>query len=74
MTIITTPCPVCGEPSTVADHDAPCTHCGRGSWFTWSVDGAKSILRPKKDLTHSTPIDQFLDLVEFEPGDHLVST
>lgn len=72
MTIIITQCPVCGESSTVTDHDAPCAQCGRGSWFTWSVAGGESVLRPKKDLTHPTPIDQFLDSVEFEPGDHLV--
>lgn len=70
MTI--TRCPTCGEPSPADDPQSPCPRCGRGVWFTWSVAGPECVLRPKKDLTQAQPIDQFLDSIEFEPGDHLV--
>ena len=68
----TTQCPACGGPSPTDDPQAPCARCGRGAWFTWSEHDGRWILRPKKDLLNSFPLDQFLASVEFEPGDHLV--
>ncbi|WP_165074539.1 STAS domain-containing protein [Paludisphaera rhizosphaerae] len=68
----TTQCPACSEPSSIDDPQAPCTRCGRGVWFSWSRQDGQTVLRPKKDLLNSHPLDQFLESVEFEPGDHLV--
>jgi anti-anti-sigma factor len=40
-------------------------------WFTWE-DGGERLVRPRGDLIHAHPLDQFLQAVEFRPGERLV--
>lgn len=68
----TTQCPACSEPSSIEDPQVPCPSCGRGVWFSCSEQDGRTVLRFKRDLLNSLPLDQFMESVEFQPGDHLV--
>lgn len=60
-------CPVCTS-AVGAPNGGSCARCGWRTWFTWEDLGDVQVLRPKADLLHAEPMQEFLQAFSPRPG------